>query len=173
MPRDRHAPSISEAEALRRAFQARFAEPASSPRVDELELVAVRAGERRLALRLSALAAVVPAPPVVAAPSASPSLIGLAVHRGEVVAVHGLADLLGGARGTTRWLALTAGEEALGLAFDELEGQRRIDPKRIVSASDEPLVGGRFDDGGQARALIDVERVVRTLVGLLEQRKRA
>src|ERR1700760_4167096 len=105
---------------LRGDFDRSFAEPARSHDVEHAELLAVRAGGRPYALRLSQTAGLHPDRPVTPLPGPIPALLGLAGFAGTVVPVYDLAGLLGHPGATRpRWLVLAAGTPPLALAFHE------------------------------------------------------
>ncbi len=145
---------------LRGDFDRSFAEPARSHDVEHVELLAVGAGGRPYALRLSQTAGLHPDRPVTPLPGPLPALLGLAGFAGTVVPVYDLAALLGHPAATRpRWMVLAAGTPPLALAFHELDGHVRVDADAIIA---EPASNGhRFLRGmvalaGGTRPLVDV-----------------
>src|SRR4051812_13907104 len=114
-------------ERLRADFDRSFGEPSRNHDVRHVELLAVGAGGRPDALRLSQTAGLSPARPVTSLPGPEPALLGLAGFAGTVVPVYALAALLGHpVAERPRWLVLAAGAPPLGLAFHELDGHFRV-----------------------------------------------
>ncbi|MEV6849780.1 chemotaxis protein CheW [Actinoplanes sp. NPDC051411] len=133
---------------LRGDFDRSFTEPARSHDVEHVELLAVGAGGRPYALRLSQTAGLHPDRPVTPLPGPLPALLGLAGFAGTVVPVYDLAALLGhpGA-GRPRWLVLAAGTPMLALAFHELHGHVRVAADAIVTEA-------TADGGGCLRGMV-------------------
>jgi chemotaxis signal transduction protein len=155
---------------LRSEFDRSFTEPARSHDVETVELLAVGAGGRPYALRLSQTAGLHSDRPVTPLPGPLPALLGLAGFAGTVVPVYDLAALLGHpGGGRARWLVLATGSPALALAFHELHGHVRVDADAIV-AEDAGHSGGCLRGmvtlAGDTRPIVDVP-AARTLVHLL------
>jgi chemotaxis signal transduction protein len=159
------SPEISVArriERLREDFDRSFAEPARRHDDEHVELLAVRAGGRAYALRLSQTAGLYPDRPVTPLPGPLPSLLGLAGFAGTVVPVYDLAALLGHpVPERPRWLVLAAGAPPLGLAFHELDGHVRVPSSAIVAeaAGDDRLGSLRGMvtlPGGGGRPIVDL-----------------
>ena len=155
---------------LRGDFDRSFTEPARSHDVEQVELLAVGAGGRPYALRLSQTAGLHPDRPVTPLPGPVAALLGLAGFAGTVVPVYDLAALLGHpAAGRPRWLVLAAGTPTLALAFHDLDGHVRVDADAIVAESAGDSAGclrGLVTLGGGTRPIVDVP-AARTLVHLL------
>ncbi len=128
---------------LRERFDAGFAEPPHPPPEDAEELLTLRAGEGRYALRLRQAAGLYSGHPVTPLPGPLPALLGVAGFSGLIVPVYDLATLLGRAaaptsgadadrRPTARWLVLAAGSPALAVAFDALDGHVRVHAGDLV-----------------------------------------
>lgn len=107
---------------LRRAFDEGFREPAGKATHDGEALLAVRAGGFALALPVAQVRGLEKGRPVVPLPGARAGLSGLASVRGRLVPVFALAQVLGAEAGPGGWIALTAGAQPAGLAFDALIG---------------------------------------------------
>lgn len=92
----------------------------------------VRAGERKVALPMTALRAVVPAPPLSRLPAEAPALAGLVALAGEPVAVVDLALLLGidqpPARSGQMLVVIDDGNSQLALRVDGVEGHETLLP---------------------------------------------
>jgi purine-binding chemotaxis protein CheW len=111
---------------LRRDFDNGFAAPARSDLEAGEDFLAVRMGDRRVAIRLSEVAALVVDKPVTRVPGAHPAMRGLAGFRGAIVPVYDLQRLLGhSADAASRWIVLAAAAPA-AFSFEDYEGQRRI-----------------------------------------------
>ncbi len=129
-------------ETLRREFDDSFALPPREVAADGVDLLAIRVGERPLALRVSEIAALATGRRLTPVPSPTSELLGLIGMRGVLVAVLDLASLLGeGSRSSEapRWVALAAGDEQLALGFHVLEGHVRVPPAAL-----EAVEGGRL-----------------------------
>jgi len=158
------APEVSVArriELLRTEFDGSFAEPARRHTVEHVELLAVRAGGRPYALRLSQTAGLHPDRPVTPLPSPLPALLGLAGFAGTVVPVFDLAALLGHPIATRpRWLVLASGTPPLAFAFHDLDGHVRVAAGAIVAESDGGAAGGSLRGmvglPGGTRPIVDV-----------------
>jgi chemotaxis signal transduction protein len=144
---------------LRDDFDRSFTEPARAHDVDHVELLAVGAGGRPYALRLSQTAGLHPDRPITPLPGPIPALLGLAGFAGSAMPVYDLAALLGhpGA-GRPRWLVLAAGSPPLALAFHELDGHVRVPADAIVgeSGNDGGCLRGMVTLSGDTRPIVDV-----------------
>lgn len=127
--------STATLDALRRAFDSAFAmEPAAA--TERVDLVALRAGVRSFAVRVSDLAGVVPYRGVVPVPCDEPALVGIAAVRGAPLPVYDLAALLGdGSVQAPRWMLLSDGTNRVALAFDEIEEYLRVPREQLITAS--------------------------------------
>jgi chemotaxis signal transduction protein len=145
---------------LRGDFDRSFTEPARSHAVEHVELLAVGAGGRPYALRLSQTAGLHPDRPVTPLPGPQPALLGLAGFAGTVVPVYDLAALLGHpGTGRPRWLVLAAGTPMLALAFHELDGHVQLAADAIVTeavADGGGCLRGMATLGGVTRPIVDV-----------------
>jgi chemotaxis signal transduction protein len=122
---------------LRAAFDCAFAKPPPEAVAAKEDFLAIQVAGDPYALRVSELAGLVVDRKVAPLPSARTALSGVAGIRGALVPIYSLSSLLGyDARATpTRWLALCGRAEALGLAFDHLEGFLRIAQEDLYQAS--------------------------------------
>ena len=128
---------------LREAFDRSFADPPRAEVAGHDDLLAVRAGGRRYALRLTQAAGLFPDRPVTRLPGPVSALLGVAGFRGVIVPVYSLAAVFG-TGGTTaglhnsrpRWLVLAAGLPPVALAFDELDGHLRVPSDALVEETD-------------------------------------
>lgn len=156
---------------LRDEFDRSFAEPARRHDLEHVELLAIGAGGRPYAMRLSQTAGLHPDRPITPVPSPIGPLLGLAGFAGTVVPVYDLAALLGHpGEGRPRWLVLTAGAPPLALAFHDLDGHVRVDAAAIVDEADgdRGSLRGMVALSGGSRPIIDVpatRAAVYTLTG--------
>jgi purine-binding chemotaxis protein CheW len=112
---------------LRHRFTRSFAEPPHPPLDDTDELLALRAGGDRYAMRLRQAAGLFSDRPVTPLPGPVPALLGVAGFSGTIVPVYDLGALLGRpSTGLPRWLVLATGSPAFAVAFDSLDGHVRI-----------------------------------------------
>jgi chemotaxis signal transduction protein len=99
---------------------------------------------------------------IVPLPSRKLELLGLAGHRGRLVAVYSLAALLGyGVDGkTTSWLALVGAHEPVGLGFEAFDGFLRVRSGDIHAAhaveGAGPQAGEVVVVGTQSRRIVDI-----------------
>src|SRR5262245_44416371 len=140
-------------------FDFSFTEPARSHDVEHVELLAIRAGGRPYAIRLSQTSGLHPDRPVTVLPGPLPALLGLAGFAGTVVPIYDLAALLGHpVTDRPRWLVLASGSPPLGLAFHELDGHVRVEAGAIVA---EAAGNGRL---GSLRGMVTLPGGVRPIV---------
>ncbi|MEU4156858.1 chemotaxis protein CheW [Actinoplanes sp. NPDC026670] len=143
---------------LRADFDRSFADPARVFDGENIELLAVRAGERPYAIRLDQASGVHPDRPVTPLPTTVRALLGVAGYAGVVVPVYDLAALLGHpVPQRPRWLLLTTGAPPLAFAFHELDRHLRVPATDVIDGGGRPgcLHGMvRLDDGD--RPIVDV-----------------
>jgi chemotaxis signal transduction protein len=159
------APTLSEtALALRRAFDAGFAQaPPSRPPAEE-DLLAIRVAGDAYALPLGDIAGLFKDRRVIPIPSPLPELLGVTSLRGAIVPVYDLSALLGyPPGGSGRWLVLARAPAPVGLTFDAFEGQVRVPRRTIRPAGEEGArrhVGQAVRAGTILRQLVDVASVI-------------
>jgi chemotaxis signal transduction protein len=151
----------SRIDRLRGEFDRSFAEPARRHDVEHVELLAIHAGDRPYALRLSQTSGLHPDRPVTPLPGPQPALLGLAGFAGTAVPVYDLAALLGHpVAARPRWLVLATGTPPLALAFHDLDGHVRVDADAIVAEAmadgARGSLRGMVTLAGGARPIIDV-----------------
>ena len=157
--------------ALREEFDASFARPLRRHDDEHHELLAIRAGGRTYALRLSQTTGLYPDRPVTPLPGPLPALLGLAGFGGAITPVYDLAALLGHAvPERPRWLVLAAGTPPLALAFHDLDGHVRVPSAAIVAEAGEGAgcLRGMVSLPGGIRPIVDVgaaRAVVHRLAG--------
>jgi chemotaxis signal transduction protein len=161
---------------LARAFDAGFAEaPASDSRNFE-DVLAIRLGGDPYALRLGQVAGLYARRTIVPLPSALPELLGLASVRAAVVPVYDISALLGRLRQSEpRWIVVAA-QAPIGLAFDELEGFRRLEAETIVAEAAStpgtaPVELIRSEE--QLRPLLHLPALIEVIVQRAEQARKA
>ncbi|MBO3738989.1 chemotaxis protein CheW [Actinoplanes flavus] len=122
---------------LREEFDRSFAEPARVLECETVELLAVGAGDRPYALRLTEASGVHPDRPVTPLPTSIRALLGVAGFAGAVIPVYDLAALLGHpVPRRPRWLLLAKGTPPLALAFHELDRHLRVPLADVVDGAD-------------------------------------
>lgn len=143
---------------LRADFDRSFAEPARRHDVEHVELLAIRAGGRPYALRLSQTAGLFPDRPVTPLPGPLAALLGVAGFSGTIIPVYDLAALLGHAvPERPRWLVLATGTPPLALAFHDLDGHVRVPTDTIVAESEgRGSLRGMVPLPGGTRAIVDL-----------------
>lgn len=149
---------------LRESFDNSFAEPHREEVAAFEDLLAIRAGGHRYALRLTQAAGLFPDRPVTRLPGPLPSLLGVASFRGSIVPVYDLGAVFGHpAPAAARWLVLAAGEPSVALAFEELDGHLRVPSELIVEESTghgpRGCLRGIVPLDGGARPIVDVPAV--------------
>lgn len=149
------------ADALREDFDRSFTEPARRHDVEHAELLAVRAGGRPYALRLSQTSGLYPDRPVTPLPGPLGALLGVAGFSGSIVPVYDLATLLGHpVPERPRWLVLAAGTPALAMAFHELDGHVRVPASSIITET------GGDRHRGSVRGMVPLAGGTRPIVDL-------
>lgn len=159
---------------LRTGFDRSFSEPPRDYDADFCELLAVRAGGRPYALRLSQTSGLYSGRPVTPLPGPVPALLGVAGFGGAVVPVYDLGALLGHpVAGLPRWLVLAAGTPALALAFHDLDGHLRVPAGSLIGEGDghghRDCLRGMVPLADGTRPIVDVPSV-RAAVGDLAGR---
>jgi chemotaxis signal transduction protein len=126
---------LDRAAQMRREFDSSFGRRPGSRAADPHSVLVVRVDDEPCLLRLSDIGRLVSRPVLTAVPTTATSLLGLTWCQGEVVAVHDLGRLLGRSPLPPRWLAVTAADPTLGLAFAQFDGHRQVDPDEITDAT--------------------------------------
>jgi chemotaxis signal transduction protein len=120
-------PTTSRAVQMRVEFDSAFSRVPVNSQIELTDVLALSIDEQPCLLRLSDLAEVIAHPAITAVPTQAPALLGLAARRGHPVGVYDLGRLLGRAPVTPRWLVFVAAEPGIALAFESLDGYRRIE----------------------------------------------
>lgn len=159
--------------ALRRAFDESFAAPPRASEEQRKSLLVVRTGDGRFAVRLDDLAGIEQSPAIVPLPGGAPGLLGLVGIRGRLFAVYPLGDLVDRpAQRAPRWLLLTASEQGVAFAVDEIDAFVQALEGDVVPADGGGMgehVREVLRDGAALRPVISV----RSLLAAVEQRARA
>lgn len=156
---------------LRDEFDASFALPLRRHDDDQEELLAIRAGGRAYALRLSQTSGLFPDRPVTPLPGPLPALLGVAGFSGAITPVYDLAALLGHPiPDRPRWLVQAVGTPPLALAFHGLDGHVRVPTSAIVAEehAGSGCVRGMVPLADGTRPIVDVtaaRAVVHRLAG--------
>jgi chemotaxis signal transduction protein len=148
---------------LRAEFDDAFAQPIDRAVAATVDLLALRVAGDRYALRMADLGGLLAGTKVVPLASGRPELVGVAGVRGALMPVYSLASLLGyGARSDgLRWLAVCAGPDPTALAFDELDGFRRVPQSSLYG----------FDRSDASRPhLSEVARIEAATFGVVDTR---
>ena len=128
---------------LRRTFDQSFAAPPPAPAPQQQDLLLVRVAGAPYAMRLAQIAGVFADQPVAPLPGPVAELLGVAAFRGTLVPVYDLAALLGHPPATApRWLVLAGTGSTLALAFDAVDGHRRIAATGVAAAAGSGHVSG-------------------------------
>jgi chemotaxis signal transduction protein len=151
---------------LRLAFDSSFANPPSVERAATQDLLAIRLGAQKFALRLAEISGLFVDKKITFVPGGSEYLLGIAGFRGVIAPVYDLQRLFGYPGGQApRWLVIAAAASA-GFAFDAFDGQLRISPEAIAprQRSDKhDLTGGVVHVGDIVRPIIELSRVLDVL----------
>jgi purine-binding chemotaxis protein CheW len=164
------APSAQRLQELRDVFDSSFSRP-PAPRVEPGEaLLRLRVGGAPLAVRQSQLSGLHLLPRLVPLPGSPATLLGLVGLRGQFVAVHDLAALLGlPSPEAPRWLLLANDSRRLGLAAAGFEGQLRATREQLragggTSAAHPLLSASVLLPDAPPLPVLDVEALVNTLL---------
>ena len=149
---------------LRDGFDRSFAEPPRRHDGEFSELLEIRAGRRRYALRLSQTSGLYCNRPVTPLPGPVAALLGVAGFSGSIMPVYDLSALL--AEPVTeapRWLVVAVGTPSMALAFHDLDGHLRVPAESIVGEADgdglRDCLRGMVLLPGGTRPIVDVPSV--------------
>lgn len=131
--------------ALRRSFDESFALPSAVQGGARRNMLAIRAGRGHLAIPVAQLAGVEAARKIVPVPGMPPGLLGIAGVRRRLVAVYGLAEVLGDAQGQAvpRWFLLVGRNADIALAIEELESYLQVEDS-LLQPAEEEAAGHRY-----------------------------
>jgi chemotaxis signal transduction protein len=153
-------PTTDRAAQLRHAFDLSFAEAPASGLAAVEDLLNIRLGATRYALRINEIAGLFADVKITPLPTTVPELLGISGLRGFILPVYDLRALLGHVVDTTpRWLAIAAAT-SVGLAFDAFEGQVRVAYEAIVP-HDHGNTGVRH-----VREVVQLNGVTRSMVSV-------
>jgi chemotaxis signal transduction protein len=162
----RVAPRLEE---LRHSFDSSFSQPPPVQQDPGEALLRLNVGGAALAVRLHQLAGLHLLPRVVRLPGSPVSVLGVVGIRGQLIAVHDLAVLLGLPSGESpRWLLLAGGSRRVGLAASGFEGQLRAPREQLssgtVSSSHPLLTAHVLLPQAAPLPVLDVEGLVKSLL---------
>jgi purine-binding chemotaxis protein CheW len=165
--RNRAAQRLEE---LRDSFDSSFSRPPPPQKDPGEALLRLRVGGTPLTVRLGHLSGLHLMPRVVRLPGSPASLLGVVGLRGQLIAVHDLAALLGLPVGEPpRWLLLAGGARRVGLAASGFDGQMRATQEQMKggggSSAVHPLLSASvvLPDAPPVPVL-DVDALVRKLL---------
>jgi chemotaxis signal transduction protein len=151
---------------LRLAFDSSFANRPSVERSATQDLLAIRLGSQKFALRLTEISGLFADKKITFVPGGSEYLLGMSGFRGVIAPVYDLQRLFGYPGGQApRWLVI-ARTASVGFAFDAFDGQLRISPDAIAprQRSDKhDLTGDVVHVGDIVRPVIELSRVLDAL----------
>lgn len=132
---DPSEPAPARADELRELFDSSFAvAPETSLTAVLVDLLAIRVGEARYAIRLSEISGIFAGTTTERVPSHHPQLMGMATFRGVFLPVFDLGMILGHKVGEpARWTLLVGTPARLGLAFVQFDGHLRVAEDAIAS----------------------------------------
>jgi chemotaxis signal transduction protein len=111
---------------LRRDFDRGFAEPPLVGSDTRQNLLAIRLGARRLAIRLSEIAGLYADKKITPVPGATTGMLGIAGFRGAILPVYDLQSLLHlSSSQAPRWLVVAAAAP-VAFSFEAFEEQMRV-----------------------------------------------
>lgn len=162
---------VTHLASLRREFDRAFAQPAAAKNEALVDVLPIRVGGLRYALRALEVSQIVIEPRVAPLPSPVPELAGICAVRGSLVPVYDLAALLGHtAHERLRYIALVANaeRELIGLGFEGLEGHTRLRPEELAQPQDAAPGGDALIARGGLWPLLQMDFVL----GAIERRLR-
>jgi chemotaxis signal transduction protein len=125
----------TRADELRRVFDSSFAVAPDTSPAKPVDLLAIRVGGARYAVRLRDASGIFFDAMVEPIPSHRPQLLGMAAFRGTFLPVFDLRKVLGEkVSERPRWTLLVGAPATLGLAFDHFDGHLRVSDTAIASA---------------------------------------
>jgi purine-binding chemotaxis protein CheW len=129
--------SGGRAAALREAFDRGFAEAPRTGLAEQVDLLALGLAGHPFAIRLAETAGLFSDRKVTPTPTSIREFRGIAGIRGALVPVYDLAAVMGHASvARSRWLLL-AREAPVAFAFDDFEGQLRLDSEAVAPHQDQ------------------------------------
>jgi purine-binding chemotaxis protein CheW len=154
---------------LRDSFDSSFSRPPPPQKDPGEALLRLRVGGAPMAVRLGQLSGLHLMPRLVRLPNSPASLLGVAGLRGQLIAVHDLAALLGLQTGEpARWLLLAGGARRVGLAASGFEGQLRATQEQMTTGASSNthafLSASVVLPGASPLPVLDVDALVRRLL---------
>ncbi len=120
---------------LRRAFDRSFAERTRFGATPTEDFLAIRIASNSYAIRCSEISGLIADKKITRVPSRAATLYGMGGFCGAVMPVYSLAALLGHPMAATpRWIVI-ASALPVALAFEALDGNRRISREDIVACT--------------------------------------
>lgn len=119
------------AEELRREFDRTFASPQILANEATIDLLAVRVGLNRHAVRLSEIAGLYTDKKITRVPGSNAAMIGIAGFRGTIAPVYDFASLMGYPRSQTPRCMIVMAGAPVALAFDAFDSQLRVTSESI------------------------------------------
>lgn len=148
---------------LRHAFDRSFAQAPSVDGTTVHDLLDLRFGTVRYALRVEDLAALIADVRITPISTPIPELLGIAAIKGSVLPVYDLGAILGHpSESKLRWMAVAAGDTPVGLAFARFEGHLRVRADAIAAEvrSGASHVHEVVELDGGARSIVSVASVL-------------
>jgi purine-binding chemotaxis protein CheW len=155
--------------ALRAALDRSEDRPAPPAVQPDVEFFCFRIRQTRFAVSSGYVSEVVRLPPVTTLPGASPFLLGVAAHRGEVIPVVDLSRLLGmgtaSLTGRTRAAIARADGMVVLLIADQLEGLRTVPstsvmPPPLGGEGPVEFISGVLSDARGTLSVLDLPRML-------------
>jgi chemotaxis signal transduction protein len=151
---------MTRASELRDAFDRGFAAAELPPEAARSDFLCIQVDGQRAAIRPCDIASLHADLRIVALPTRTPALLGVAAIRAAVVPIYDLSAAFGGsAIGATRWIVLLRSGSA-GFAFAGFDGHARIPDASIAVATQRGSIVGQFILGGQPYSIVDVGSVL-------------
>ena len=144
---------------LRRDFDRGFADPPRVGNEAKQDLLAIRLGARRLAIRLSEIAGLFADKKITPVPGAAAGMLGIAGFRGSILPVYDLQSLLELSTGEApRWLVVAAAAP-VAFSFGAFEEQIRVPADSIKSEQTQAK-------NGFTKEFIQTEGILRPIIHL-------
>ena len=153
---------------LKAEFDQAFASPQRADARDREGFLLVRVSGDAYAIRLNDVAALAARPRIVPVPSRCPEFLGMAGHRGSLVALFSLPRLLnyGGAESAPRWFVLLRAPGLPALAFEAYEGFAWIpttELRAVGDAATRRYVTQAVHHANSTRLIVDVPAILGAL----------
>ncbi len=155
---------MTRASELREAFDRGFA--AAEPPADAAhsDFACIQVAGKRAAIPLRDIASLHADLRIVALPTRTPELLGVAAIRAAVVPIYDLSAAFGSSgTGATRWTVLLRDGSA-GFAFAGFDGHARIPDAAVAVATQRGHIVGQFIVDGELHPIIDIGSVL-TAIG--------